>query len=307
MYRYLFGPVPSRRLGRSLGIDLIPLKTCTFNCIFCEVGLTTRLTQIRKEYVPESDILSELREWVASGDKADFITLAGSGEPTLHSSFGSIGQKAAALTGTPVALLSNGSLFSLPEVRKDAFTLNLVKVSLSAWNESSFHLINQPHPSITFSSVVNGLKRFRHEFSGTLWLEVMIIKNFNDNEEAMEAIAKFAREISPDRIHLNTPVRPTPRKMAKMVEPARLAGLAQIFTPMADIPESYEKNGAESNLSSKGLILQMLKRRPCRIKDMLDSTGLPESTLIPLLNTMIKAGSVISIQHENDVFYKAEK
>jgi len=126
-YRHLFGPVPSRRLGRSLGVDLTPFKTCTLDCIFCQLGHTTNKTLDRKEYVPVVAVEAELETWIKEGGKADYITLSGSGEPTLHTRFGEVLQFVRDQTAIPTALLSNGTLFWLPEVREAARHADIVK------------------------------------------------------------------------------------------------------------------------------------------------------------------------------------
>lgn len=160
-FTYLFGPVPSRRLGRSLGVDLTPRKTCTFDCVFCQLGPTTHKTVQRQAYVPTAAVIAELTQWLHAGGTADYITLAGSGEPTLHADFGAIIQFLRAATTIPVALLTNGSLLGDPAVRAAAAQANVVKASLSAWDQPSFASINRPHAALTCAAVVEGLRQFR--------------------------------------------------------------------------------------------------------------------------------------------------
>jgi wyosine [tRNA(Phe)-imidazoG37] synthetase (radical SAM superfamily) len=153
-YRYLFGPVPSRRLGRSLGVDLTPRKTCTFDCVFCQLGRTTHKTMTRKEYVPVHAVLAELGAWIKENGKADYVTLSGSGEPTLHSDFGEVLQFIRSRSSIPAVLLTNGTLLHLPEVQEAASYAHVVKVSLSAWDQASFGWVNRPHPELSFSRVI---------------------------------------------------------------------------------------------------------------------------------------------------------
>ena len=207
-YQYLFGPVRSRRLGRSLGIDLLPAKTCTFDCPYCQVGRTTFQTVERREYVPVQAVLDEFDRWHAAGGRADYVTLAGSGEPTLHSRFGEILTALRQRAPIPRALLSNGSLFHLPEVRAAACAAEVVKGTLSAWDEESFRRVHRPHASLNFAQHLAGLRALRQELRGAYWIEVFVVPGVNDRPEDMARIAALARSIGPDRVHLNTAVRP---------------------------------------------------------------------------------------------------
>ncbi|MFH1969337.1 MAG: radical SAM protein, partial [Verrucomicrobiota bacterium] len=205
-FKYLFGPVPSRRFGLSLGVDLLPRKTCTLDCIFCEVGPTTHRTLTRKEYVPTEAVLKELADWFALNLKADFITVTGSGEPTLHTRFGEV---LAAIRApgrvrshgrVRSALLTNSTLLHLPEVRSCAALAEVVKVSLSAWDQASFEAITRPHADLPFDRLADGLRKFRQDFSGELWMEVFIVPGLNALRSQVEAIAALARTIRPDRV-----------------------------------------------------------------------------------------------------------
>ena len=234
-FHHLFGPVPSRRLGRSLGIDLVPLKTCSFDCVFCQAGHTTCHTLERKEYVSVREVLDEFDAWLAAGGAADFVTLSGSGEPTLHSRFGDVLEAVGARCDARRALLSNGSLFHLPEVRAGAAHADLVKVSLSAWDEATLAAVNRPHAGLTIEAIVSGLTAFRTEFSGELWLEVFVLAGVNDSPEGIRQIAGVAKSIRPDRVHLNTVVRKPAERSARSVSAATLEAIADLFTPRADV------------------------------------------------------------------------
>jgi len=178
-YNCLFGPVPSRRFGRSLGVDLTPYKTCSLDCIFCQLGRTTEKTVARKEYVPTDIVLSELKEWLNKDGRADYITLSGSGEPTLHSRFGEVLEFIRANSKIPAVLLSNGTMLNLPEVRDAAACANVVKCSLSAWNQVSYEWVNRPHPQLRFDHLIKGQKDFRAQFKGQLWMEIFLIAGTN--------------------------------------------------------------------------------------------------------------------------------
>lgn len=305
MFHHLFGPVPSRRLGRSLGIDLVPAKTCTYNCIFCEVGLTTVLTMERREYVPVQEVLEELGTWSRSKIPADCVTLAGSGEPTLHTRFGEVIDHARSLTGLPVVLLSNGSLFFLPEVRRDAAKANLVKVSLSAWDEPSFSRINAACSTLRLSDVVGGLRDFRREFAGTLWLEVFVMAGINSDLESMGRIAALASEIKPDKVQLNTVDRPPAVDDVYPVSAEQLRELAVLFHPMAEVigkGRPVQHGPVHANLAG---ILDMLRRRPCTVDDVVAVYPMEPREVDDLLLRWVAEGRVVEERQGDRRFYRA--
>ena len=177
MSNYIFGPVPSRRLGRSLGVDLVPFKTCTYDCIYCQLGRTTNKTIQRKEWVPLDDVVTELETKLSS--QPDYITLSGSGEPTLYSRTGELIDRIKAVTNVPVAVLTNGSLLWNQEVRARLMNADLVVPSLDAGDEAMFRAVNRPHEDISFERMLQGLIDFRHEFQGKYWLEVFLLAGHN--------------------------------------------------------------------------------------------------------------------------------
>lgn len=242
--RHLFGPVPSRRYGRSLGVDLSVPKTCTLDCRFCQLGPTPQTTVTRTGAPPIGEVLAELRAWLATGQTADFITASGSGEPTLHLRFGDLFRFVRAETPCRSLLLSNGTLFTLPEVRRDAALADVVKVSLHAWDQASFERAVRPHPSLRFDAIVDGYRAFRQQFSGRLDLEVFIIPGLNDAPEQVDRIAAIARTLSPVFVTLNTAVRPPADGAVTACPPERLHALAARFGPAA------REGGAEPALAA---------------------------------------------------------
>jgi wyosine [tRNA(Phe)-imidazoG37] synthetase (radical SAM superfamily) len=205
----IFGPVPSRRLGRSLGIDLVPLKTCTFNCIYCQLGPTACQTLDRKAYVPGRQVIGELEEKLSSlSPPPDYITFSGSGEPTLNSEIGWVIREINRLTKIPIAVLTNGSLLHLETVRNALQYADLVIPSLDAASPQLFKFINRPHHSLRFSQILGGLKDFRREFGGQVWLEVMLCSGINDDPKEIRRLRETVDQIGPDRIQLNTVIRP---------------------------------------------------------------------------------------------------
>lgn len=276
-YRYLFGPVPSRRFGRSLGVDLVPLKTCPLNCRFCQLGPTLETRVCRRAYVAVDDVLRELADWVSSGTTSDFVTLAGSGEPTLHCDFGHVLRWVKDHTRYNSLLLSNGVLFTDPDVRMQATHASVVKVSLHAWDQASFEQIVRPHPSLRFREVVQSYRRFREQFAGRLLLEVFVIPGVNDAPGQVERIAELARSFSPDGIDLNTAVRPAPDAFVRPASRASLEGFACLFSPRATIPVGLpEEAGIE--LSDDALV-GLLQRHPCSLGALSAFLGLDEHVL----------------------------
>jgi len=173
-YKYIFGPVPSRRLGRSLGVDLVPAKVCSFDCIYCQAGHTTRKTIERAEYVPGADVIAELGDWLAGG-AADFITFSGNGEPTLHSRIGEIIGWLKAHAGTPVAVITNGSLLWRPDAQEDVARADVVVPSLDTADPATFKRLNRPEPSLEVETIIEGLVTFTRDFAGEVWLEHFIV------------------------------------------------------------------------------------------------------------------------------------
>ena len=311
-YRYLFGPVRSRRLGRSLGIDLVPVKTCTFECPYCQLGGTTCKTLERREYVPTDAVIAEFGSWLRAGGLADCITLAGSGEPTLHSRFGDILDAIERTTGIRRILLSNGSLFSLPEVRIAALKATVVKGTLSAWDPPSFARIHRPHPGLNFQSFLDGFKRLRKEFRGELWLEVFLIQGVNDRDEQVARIAALARDIRPDRIHLNTAIRPPAERWVGAVPGERLAALAPLFQPHAEVTAAA---GAESTPAVpaqaaggavlKDRLLGLVRRHPATALELASALGAAADEVEGAMNVLLSSGLVEIEQRGHSRYYTA--
>ncbi len=233
-YRYIFGPVTSRRLGQSLGVDPIPLKTCTYNCLYCQLGRESSPLYERSEYA-DVDAAAEVALWAESGGTADYITLSGSGEPTLNAGLGGLIDALKAVTDIPIAVITNGSLLFRPDVRADLMKADLVAPSLDAGDEETWRRINRPHPGIAFEDMTEGLIRFREEFPGRLWLEVFLIEGINTSEEQVSRIAALAERINPERIQLNTAVRPAADPSVSRLSPERMDEIAGMFTPRAEI------------------------------------------------------------------------
>ena len=285
-FHHLFGPVASRRYGRSLGVDLAVPKTCTLNCLFCQLGPTAQTTLTRADAPSMADVLAELRRWLDSGKSADFITACGSGEPTLHTQFGELLRFVRSETPCRSLLLSNGSLFYLPEVRRDAALADVVKVSLHAWDQASFERVARPHPALRFDSILDGYRAFREQYDGRLDLEVFIVPGLNDTPEQAQRIADLAQTFAPDTISLNTAVRPPADGSVTACAPERLQALTALFGPAA------QETGAEPETGSGALteesIVALVSRHPVSLHALAATYGKTEdemrSFLDPLAN-----------------------
>jgi wyosine [tRNA(Phe)-imidazoG37] synthetase (radical SAM superfamily) len=233
---YVFGPVPSRRLGQSLGIDTIPLKTCNWNCVYCQLGRSVPLTNERREYFPCADILSEVEQALSTSlpGAIDWVTFVGSGEPTLNSGIGRLIRQVRALTRLPVAVITNGALLYRPEVRGDLASADAVLPTVDAGNPRLYRKINRPHPEITFERLVDGLSIFSRTYRGQLWVEVMLVRGLNDTEEALREIAVVLKTIRPEQVHINLPVRPPAEAR---VQPSDEAGVQRAQAILGDIAQ----------------------------------------------------------------------
>jgi len=309
-FKYLFGPVPSRRFGLSLGVDLMPHKTCTLDCIFCEAGLTTHRTLVRKEYVPTEAVLKELAAWFALDLKADFITVTGSGEPTLHTRFGDVLSAIRACGRVRSVLLTNSTLLYLPEVRSAAALAEVVKVSFSSWDQASFEALTRPHADLSFECLVDGLRTFRQDFPGELWMEVFIVPGLNALPNQIEAIAALARTIRPDRVQLNTAVRPTAQQNVPPLSESELRSLSGYFTPAAEViarfvPGDVPMRGARSGSrhTDKTAVLAMLQRRPCTAGDVAHAFALSQEETAIMVRELVEEHAVRKEVRNGETYY----
>ena len=206
-FKYIFGPVPSRRMGLSLGISPIPKGFCNYSCIYCQLGRTNHLTNTREVFFEVEEIIEELKQSVIN-KKLDVITIVGEGEPTLYKSLGKLIGEIKKITSLPIAVITNGALLYDKEVRNELLEADIVLPSFDACSEIDYVKINRPYGKINYVDVVNGLKKFSEEYKGQLWIETMIIKGYNDSQDKIMELKSIFDEIDYDRLFINTPVRP---------------------------------------------------------------------------------------------------
>ena len=302
-YKYLFGPVPSRRLGRSLGVDLTPFKTCSFDCIFCQLGRTTNKTLARDEYVPVKAVIEELDRWLKTEDSADYITLSGSGEPTLNSRFGDVIEFVRSVSTIPVAVLTNGSLLTDPDVRAQAAHADVVKVSLSAWDQSSFEQVNRPCPGIEFKRLLEGQWLLRKQLEGELWMEVFLVWGTNTTTKDVSSIAELVSAIGPDKVQLNTSVRPPCEEFAYAVPPAQMERLSRLFDPPAEVIAEYSPDLSARIRADEAAIHHMLARRPCTLDQICQAFGLHKNEASKYLGKLVRTGQIEQHRKGRESFY----
>lgn len=308
MYKHLFGPVPSRRLGISLGVDLVPHKVCSLNCIYCECGSTTRLTLDRDEYVPAEEVIEELKDYFKNNPDPDFITFSGAGEPTLHSGIGQILKIIRGLKpDIRVALITNGTLFSNPALRKELLDVDVVLPSLDAATDSAFRRINRPRKEFTLEQYVQGLIDFKRECRGEFWLEVLILPGYNDDHENILALKKAIHAIGPDRIQLNTLDRPgvmdelRPASHEELEEIAKLLNLGHIDI-VAPLAQRSESVGFRSDMEAA--ILETISRRPCTVEDIQQMLGLHIQEINKYLGSLMDSGQIETSRQQRGIFYQ---
>jgi len=304
-YKYIFGPVPSRRLGKSLGVDIVPLKTCTQNCLYCQLGVNGVTTVERKPYVDMAEVVAELKDKLRSDVEIDVITVSGSGEPTLNSQISELISEIKAISDIPVVVITNGTLLSDQQVRKDLAQADVVMPSLDAGDEETFKRINCPHITLTLEKLVEGLIKFRKEYSGKIWLEVFFCEGINTSDEQVEKIKAKVLQIDPDKIQINTAVRPAADTMAVAVSPQKLTIIAEEFGSNAEVIASFSKPSKpdDENIDTE-TIADMLKRRPCTMDGICLSLNISESRATELVSQMLEAAIIETENKAGKLFYK---
>lgn len=331
--KYLYGPVASRRLGLSLGVDVVPFKVCTLDCVYCQLGGTTKKTTERREYVPAEEILREIAEIVKKGLKADYITIGGSGEPTLNSKLGQIIDSIKKITDIPVAILTNGTLLYRQDVRADCAKADVVLPSLDAGEKRAFEEVNCPHKEVLFENLISGLCLFKKEFTGQIWLEVFFIEGLNTDSDQIAKIKEAIERIQPDKVQLNTAVRPTTRAGIKKVDskkleeiahelgekceviadfsPARCSESMSGYTQDVVYPTVTGGMSPTDNMSQGGdpekmeSLLSMLKRRPCSLEEIHSAMGIGRIEALKYITHYQQQSIIGSFEKDGVIFFKA--
>ena len=311
MYKYLFGPVPSRRLGMSLGVDLVPHKVCSLDCVYCECGETTKHTTERMEYILLDKVKAELKHFFAENPDPDYITFSGAGEPTLNTRIGEVLDFIKSIKPEiPVALLTNGTLLHDPGVRNEIMNTDLVLPSLDAATQDSFQKINRPAKNINIEDYIDGLVEFRKEYRGKIWLEILILPGYNDDHENLKALRTAIKKIKPDLIQLNTLDRPgtveglRPASRTELLSIKEELGFSQ--TKIISAPANRKKINAYRK-DTENAILETINRRPCTAIDLTEILGLHLNEVNKYLD-VLEAEDKLKIKREQrGLFYSGKK
>lgn len=307
--KYVYGPVPSRRLGVSLGVDVVPKKVCTYDCIYCQIGRTTRQTTERKEYVPAASILRDcrqaLREW---GERVDYIAISGSGEPTLNLAVGEVIRGIKEMTPLPVAVITNSSLIPQAEVREALLPADVVMPSLDAATASVFHTVNRPHPSLEIGAIIQGLADFRGEYEGQIWLEILLCRGVNDERQEIEELHRAVRKIKPDKVQLNTVVRPSVESYASALPMDRMEQIRDALGKNAEIIAEFA--GHRQSIAGKQVeeeVIRLIQRRPVTPDDLAGILGLHDLEITKILDKLSKEGRITYRVFNQRLYYETVK
>jgi wyosine [tRNA(Phe)-imidazoG37] synthetase (radical SAM superfamily) len=301
----IYGPVPSRRLGFSLGIDIIPFKTCSLNCIYCQLGRTTKKTIRRKQYFAVPEIMGQIKKKLSSGQRIDYITFSGSGEPTLNKILEKLIREIKKLTSVPVAVLTNSTLFSRKSMRKALMAADLVVPSLDAASQEIFIKVNRPHPSLKLEEIIEGLQKFRQEFKGSIWLEIMLVKGRNDSPSHIRKLKQAIAKIKPDKVQLNTVIRPPAERDARPLGPKDLEKIKKILGENCEIIARFSREAQESiSENLEEAILSLIQRRPATLADISNSLGKHKNEIIKYLNFLLEEGKIQSVSHQGLEYFE---
>ncbi len=294
---YAYGPVPSRRLGRSLGVSPIPRKTCSYNCIYCQLGQTNKLQVKRESFYPKEDILSDI-EKVMNPANVDYITFVGDGEPTLCKDLGWLIKSCKNKWQIPVAVITNGSLFFMEDVRQDLKSSDVVLPTLDAGSEEVYRTLNRPHGSIGFEEMLQGQVDFRKEYPGKIWLEVMLVKDVNDSDESLLEIKDAIEQVKPDRIYISVPIRPPAKPGVRPPEPERIMRAHEILGTSLDLTDRESGEfGLDNFPDLRTTIIEICSRHPLREEQARDIEG--RFSGAESIDTMLSDGSLVRVEYQN--------
>jgi len=284
-FKHLFGPIASRRLGISLGVDLVPYKTCSLDCIYCECGKTTHLTNQRAIFAPTQTVTTELQTYLSQSPQLDVVTFSGAGEPTLASNIGEV--IAFLKTNFPsyqVAVITNGTLLNDLMLQDALLHADIVIPSLDSATPDGFQKINLPCRTISIENVIDGIISFRKRYAGRLLLEIFIIPGINDTNEELLILKKTAERINPNEIQLNALDRPGTQKNIPIPSFEKLNEIATFFSPLNVKIVSKTKPNLINKLTSftQEDILRLLST-PVSFEALLIQTGLHSNDLRPIL------------------------
>lgn len=289
-----------------MGIDIIPYKICTLDCVYCQLGPTTTKTIKRENFTSLDDILDELNCVLGQRKKIDYITLSGSGEPTLHSHIGDIIKAIKGMTAIPIAVITNGTLLFQKQVRESLYEADLVIPSIDAVTQDVFMEVNRPHSSLKVDQIIEGIRYFSDEFKSEIWLEIMLIKGFNDHRDELEKMKAIISNINPQKIHLNTVVRPPAESYAQELFNSELQKISTMLGEKYDIIGEFQSEEQEnSNRGKRNEIVDLTRRRPVTLLDISSTLGVHKNEAIKYIQDLLKEKIIHSIFHDGQTYYRS--
>lgn len=309
MGKFTYGPVPSRRLGRSLGIDIVAAKSCTANCVYCQIGSCEPLPPVRKRFFAPDEIEADIRTAVESADAIDWLTFSGSGEPTLSSDLGRFIRFAKSLETAPVCVLTNGTLLSDPNVREELALADLVVPNLDAATPELFKKVVRPHSSISFDGYIDGMKAFSRGFAGDLHLEIVLLKGINDSEEHLRQLADLVGEIAPCGVWIGTVKRPPAESYIEAVSVDVLERASQLIGEKAQIIRDYVGKRGENFVSWDLVekITNLLERRPETAEGIADGLSANYHEVLKAITRLEESKKIVSSKIGDKIFYYVTK
>ena len=302
--KYVFGPVPSRRLGRSLGVSPIIKKACNYSCIYCQLGRTDKMTNTRKEFFPVKDILNEFRKYLRDEEKFDVVSIVGEGEPTLYSKLGELIRGLKSLTDKPVAVITNSALMGDPDVRAELMEADIVLPSLDSFDEISWHKIDRPHGKLVYKDVFNGLMEFTHNFKGQIYMELMLMDGINDDNESIDKFKELFSKLSYEKLYINTPVRPPAEDYAVVSSKERINYACEVLGGISI--DALASGGFFSEIEDDyEAILSIIGRHPMNqheISGFLDSRNVKNAD--ELFERLNKDDNVIPAEYKGYITYR---
>ena len=309
-FRYVFGPVPSRRLGRSLGINNIPPKNCTYSCVYCQLGRTMNLTVERRTFTDPDEGLGEVSKAVerVGEENIDYITFVPDGEPTLDLNLGRIVSGLREITSVRLAILTNSSLMYRPDVREDLTKFDLVSIKVDSVDGKVYRRVNRPHPSIKLDTVLDGIRRFTAEYEGTVISETMLIDGLNDDPDCVEGVAEFLAEIEVDKAFISIPTRPPAEAWAKAASEQRVVEAYEVFRERlgegrVETLIGYE--GSEFALASGDVrrdVLGIMAVHPMRLDYFREVVGRGGGNPDTLMSELLREGLVRVVEYRGHKF-----
>jgi wyosine [tRNA(Phe)-imidazoG37] synthetase (radical SAM superfamily) len=306
--RYSYGPVPSRRLGKSLGINNIPAKVCTYSCIYCQIGRTVRMEVERRPFFEPQDIFKDVRERTVKagekGERIDYLTFVPDGEPTLDAR---LGEEIVLLKslGIPVAVITNSSLLWSPGVRNELCNADWVSVKIDAVRESIWRTVNRPQRALKFSDILDGLLAFAGAFHGKLVTETMLVRGVNDSDGCVTETAGFIQRLHPHTAYLSIPTRPPAKKSARAPDEKTLNRAYHIVaekTPRVEYLIGYEGNAFASTGDIARDILDICAVHPMREEAMREILGRSRSSW-EIVEQLIAGGDLAESAYRGHRFY----